>query len=103
MALDSLQIVTVYVTDLDGAVTFYTEKLGLEKRADMPFGDGQRWLTVAPRGAETEIALQPAEPGRPGGFTGIVFGSDDPEATAATWRRAGSSSPSGPSGRSGGR
>jgi catechol 2,3-dioxygenase-like lactoylglutathione lyase family enzyme len=36
------------VADQDRAIEFYTEKLGFEKRADTPFGNGDRWVEVAP-------------------------------------------------------
>ena len=50
--------VTVLVRDYDEALKFYTEVLGLEKRADVAFGPGMRWLTVAPAGQkEVEIVL----------------------------------------------
>src|SRR5258708_1163458 len=42
--------VTVLVRDQDEALRFYTEKLGFEKRFDVAFGPGARWLTVAPVG-----------------------------------------------------
>lgn len=54
--------VTVLVSDQDEALRFYTEKLGFEKRADMPMG-ATRWLTVAPAGQrELEIVLQQPDP-----------------------------------------
>jgi len=49
--------VTVPVSDQDRAVEFYVEKLGFEKRSDMPYGDGERWVEIAPPGAATPIAL----------------------------------------------
>jgi catechol 2,3-dioxygenase-like lactoylglutathione lyase family enzyme len=49
--------VMVPVSDQDGAIEFYTEKLGFELRGDTPFGDGDRWVEVAPVGGETSIAL----------------------------------------------
>lgn len=53
-----LSVVSVFVRDQDEALRFYTEKLGLEKRADRTYGPGMRWLTVAPKGQKTpEIAL----------------------------------------------
>ena len=56
--------VTILVRDYDEALKFYTEVLGLEKRADVPFGPGMRWLTVAPQGQkEVEIVLH-----QPGGM-----------------------------------
>jgi catechol 2,3-dioxygenase-like lactoylglutathione lyase family enzyme len=47
----------VFVADQDEALDFYVTKLGWEKRADNPFGEGSRWLTVAPPGAATELVL----------------------------------------------
>ncbi len=43
--------VIIPVSDQDKALEFYTGTLGFEVRADMPFGDGDRWLEVAPRGS----------------------------------------------------
>lgn len=69
--------VIIPVDDQDAMLAFYTEELGLEKRADVPFGDeeGNRWIEVAPSGAETPIALCPPGPsGRAGGKdTGITL------------------------------
>ena len=53
-----LAIISILVEDQDEALHFYTEKLGLEKRADVTFGPGMRWLTVAPKSQKRpEIAL----------------------------------------------
>jgi catechol 2,3-dioxygenase-like lactoylglutathione lyase family enzyme len=41
---------TVRVDNQDEALRFYTEKLGFEKKMDMPMGPAQRWITVAPKG-----------------------------------------------------
>lgn len=58
-----LAMVSVLVGDQDEALRFYTEKLGLEKRTDVTYGPGLRWVTVAARGQEKpEIAL--AKPDR---------------------------------------
>ena len=54
--------VTILVRDQDEALEFYTEKLGLEKRTDVPFGPGMRWLTVAPKG-QREVAIVLQQPG----------------------------------------
>ncbi|MCC3776064.1 VOC family protein [Streptomyces sp. UNOB3_S3] len=50
--------------DQDAAKAFFTEKLGLEVRADVPFGEAMRWLTV---GAENqpEVQLTLMVPGPP--------------------------------------
>lgn len=51
--------VSVFVSDQDRAKQFYTETLGLELHKDAPLYPGaqSRWLSVAPKGAETEIVL----------------------------------------------
>jgi catechol 2,3-dioxygenase-like lactoylglutathione lyase family enzyme len=71
--------VIVPVADQDRMLEFYTETLGLEKRADVPFGDGNRWIEVAPAGAETPIAICPPGPNAPAGGreTGITLQTDD--------------------------
>ncbi|MFB6307493.1 MAG: VOC family protein [Flavobacteriales bacterium] len=48
--------ITILVKDYDEALNFYTEKLGFEKKQDVPFGDDFRWLTVKTTG-QTEVAI----------------------------------------------
>jgi lactoylglutathione lyase len=57
------------VADQDAALTFYTEKLGFDVRADVRFGEhGEyRWLEVAPPGSHARLALNPPMGGQPGG------------------------------------
>jgi catechol 2,3-dioxygenase-like lactoylglutathione lyase family enzyme len=77
--------VIVPVGDQDDAIDFYTGKLGFQKRADVPFGEGQRWVEVAPPGAATTIALIPPREGEPVGIdTHVGFTTDDAEADHAT-------------------
>lgn len=40
--------VTILVKNYDEALEFYTNKLGFIKKSDQSFGNGLRWLTVAP-------------------------------------------------------
>jgi uncharacterized glyoxalase superfamily protein PhnB len=54
---DSIGSVSICVVDQDRAKDFYVNMLGFELRADVPFGEGDRWLTVAPAGAKTELVL----------------------------------------------
>ena len=57
--LQKINMVTVWVRDQDEALAWYTEKLGFEKHADVPFGPGSRWLTVRlPGQKELEVVLQ---------------------------------------------
>ena len=76
--------VVIPVADQDGAIEFYVEKLGFEKRVDLPFGGAYRWVEVAPAGADTTIALAPPPPDRPEAVgnreTGITLQTDDIEA-----------------------
>jgi predicted enzyme related to lactoylglutathione lyase len=74
--------VIVPVADQDRALEFYTDALGLEKRVDAPFGDGNRWIEVAPAGADTPIAICPPGPNTTAGGrdTGITLQTDDIDA-----------------------
>jgi catechol 2,3-dioxygenase-like lactoylglutathione lyase family enzyme len=60
--------VIIPVADQDQALAFYTEKLGFEKRADIPFGNNERWVEVAPVGATSTIALMAPRAGEPLGI-----------------------------------
>jgi len=57
----------LWVHDQDEALAFYTEKLGMEVRADvtMPEMGDFRWLTVAPPGQEEVAIVLMAIPGPP--------------------------------------
>jgi catechol 2,3-dioxygenase-like lactoylglutathione lyase family enzyme len=84
-SISRIGLVVAPVSDQERALAFYTEKLGLEKRTDVPFGPGSdRWIEVAPPGAETTIAIVPPRPGDPAGTaTGICFQTDDIDALHA--------------------
>lgn len=45
------------VVDQDRALSFYTEKLGLQVAQDAPYKDEWRWIELAMPGAETHILL----------------------------------------------
>lgn len=82
--------VMVPVPDQDGAIEFYTKKLGFSLTADVPFGDGLRWVEVSPPGGGAAIALVPPqgtyETGR---MTGIALESADPRADHEELKRNG--------------
>jgi catechol 2,3-dioxygenase-like lactoylglutathione lyase family enzyme len=76
--------VIVPVSDQDRAIDFYVETLGFEKRADVPFGNGDRWVEVAPAGAATSIALVPPREGEAVGIeTRIGYTTQDVDADHA--------------------
>jgi catechol 2,3-dioxygenase-like lactoylglutathione lyase family enzyme len=88
------KIATVIIVsdDVDRQIEFYTEKLGLEKRMDVPFGGQYRWVEVAPVDAETTIALAPPPPDgeQPGNKeTGISLYSEDIDAYHAQLKAEG--------------
>ena len=89
--INQIGTVVIPVSDQDRAIEFYVETLGFEKRADVPFGDGYRWVEVAPADAATTIAIVPPPPGKPTGNveTGIALNTDDVDADHADLQAAG--------------
>ncbi len=82
--ISQIGTVIVPVSDQDQALAFYLDKLGFEKRADIPFGRGDRWVEVAPPGAATTLALMPPQEGEEVGIsTRVAFSSDDIDADHA--------------------
>jgi catechol 2,3-dioxygenase-like lactoylglutathione lyase family enzyme len=85
--------VSVYVTDVDRAIAFYTQALGFEKRSDARQGP-IRWVELAPGKGDTVIALASEgypiwSPEKVGGFSGMTLAADNPERTYAGLREAG--------------
>ena len=82
--------VIVPVADQDKAIAFYTSKLGFSVVADVPFGEGDRWVEVAPPGGGAAIALTPPQGDyQPGRMTGIALESSDPRADHAELKENG--------------
>jgi catechol 2,3-dioxygenase-like lactoylglutathione lyase family enzyme len=83
--------VIIPVSDQDKALDFYTETLGFELRSDVPFGENDRWLEVAPPGAPTGLALMPPRPGAsPGNDQSCVaLSTDDLNADHAALKERG--------------
>ncbi|MGZ9932355.1 VOC family protein [Streptomyces sp. NC-S4] len=94
----------IAVDDHDKALAFYRDILGLEVRNDVGF-EGMRWVTVAsPTQPDVEIVLEPplADPGASaadrqamaellakGLLRGVIFSTDDVDATFEHIRAAG--------------
>jgi catechol 2,3-dioxygenase-like lactoylglutathione lyase family enzyme len=56
-----IHLASVFVDDQAEALAFYTEVLGFEPRTDIPFGNGDRWLTVGTPGeSAVELLLEPS-------------------------------------------
>jgi catechol 2,3-dioxygenase-like lactoylglutathione lyase family enzyme len=82
--------VMVPVSDQDEAIAFYTSRLGFTLAADIPFGNGERWVEVAPPGGGAAVALVPPRGEyQPGRMTGIALTSTDPRADHAELKEAG--------------
>ena len=82
--------VIVPVSDQDRAIEFYSEKLGFELRTDTPYGDGDRWVDVAPAGAVTTLALVPPREGHSVGVpTNIGLTTEDVDADHAYLKEQG--------------
>jgi lactoylglutathione lyase len=88
-----ISVVTLFVDDVDRAIDFYTNKLGWEKTMDAPMGDGSRWVTVAPAGAQTAFTLAKRSadesPDKTGGSSGVVIEVDDVNKTHEQLKKIG--------------
>jgi lactoylglutathione lyase len=89
--ITDVRTVGVPVTDQDRALEFYLDKLGFEKRLDVPIQQfGGRWIEVAPAGAAITIALVPTREGVPTGVeTGIRLTTADATAVHTDLRDRG--------------
>jgi catechol 2,3-dioxygenase-like lactoylglutathione lyase family enzyme len=89
--VNKINTIVVPVSDQDREIEFYVEKLGFEKRTDIPFGNSYRWVEVAPGDAATTIALAPPPEGKPTGNreTGIGLQTDDIDAFHAELKTKG--------------
>jgi len=82
--------VGIHVSDQDRALEFYRDKLGFEVHQDTPMGEmgpsgheEKRWIEVSPKGSETVFVLYtpPGMESRIGGFSNIMWDTDDIQAT----------------------
>ena len=88
--IGTISLVCVPTPDQDGAIAFY-ESLGFEKRTDIPFGGGYRWVEVYPPEGSAGIALAPPRPGETvqPQETGITLTTNDIDATHAELKARG--------------
>jgi lactoylglutathione lyase len=88
-----ISVVTLWVTDIDRAIDFYTKKLGWEKTMDAPMAPDMRWVTVAPPGEKTAFTLSKStadwKPDKIGGFSGVIMEVDDVYKTADQLKKIG--------------
>lgn len=81
-----MRVATVFlpVADQDRSVAFFRDQLGFDVRSDTTYGEGNRWIEVAPAGSTTVIALNgPSDQGeefQPGRTAPFSFDIDDLDA-----------------------
>lgn len=82
VVVTGISIVAVPVDDIDEALRFFCDILGMEKRKDLTGGEGERYVEVAPPGSP--VALSPytgydREPGKAtiGEYSRMVLRVDD--------------------------
>jgi catechol 2,3-dioxygenase-like lactoylglutathione lyase family enzyme len=88
--IQAIGLVMVPTSDQDRSIEFY-ERIGFEKRTDVPFGGGYRWVEVYPPSGSAGIALAPPRPGddvKPKEL-GISLTTADVDATHAEMRSLG--------------
>ena len=90
--ISQINLVMVPSPDQDESIDFYVNRLGFEKRTDIPFGGKYRWVEVYPPEGTTGIALAPpreSDPNPAGVETGISLTTDNIDATHAALKSAG--------------
>jgi catechol 2,3-dioxygenase-like lactoylglutathione lyase family enzyme len=88
-SISGIRTIGIPVKNQDRALAFYRDNLGFDVLMDAAYGEGARWIEVAPTGALTSIALVPERAGSPAGLdTGVRLVSRD--ATADHERLRGS-------------
>jgi catechol 2,3-dioxygenase-like lactoylglutathione lyase family enzyme len=82
VAITKVQLMTIPSTDQARSVAFY-QSLGFEKRVDLPWADGARWIEVYPPGDDSGLAIVPHGPDPVGVRTGVILNTTDIDATHA--------------------
>jgi catechol 2,3-dioxygenase-like lactoylglutathione lyase family enzyme len=95
--ISNVSLVSVWVTDLDEALAFYTDVLGFEARENVTLGEDFRWVTVG-HPSQPELFLHLTTPSKPlsddliaamkraqaeGGLPGVGLNVDDCHTTYA--------------------
>jgi catechol 2,3-dioxygenase-like lactoylglutathione lyase family enzyme len=62
--ITNVSLVSVWVTDIDAALAFYTDVLGFEARDDIQLGEDFRWVTVG-HPSQPELDLHLTTPSAP--------------------------------------
>jgi predicted enzyme related to lactoylglutathione lyase len=73
--LQEVVYASVFVSDQDRALDFYTHVLGFEPRFDNPTADGPRFLTVGVKDQDFQLVLWPGTPGQAQPVEGRIPGA----------------------------
>lgn len=75
-----IRFASIFVDDQDAALRFYTEVLGFQAKADIPMGEGVRWLTVvSPQDPDgPELVLEPSSHPAVGPFKAALLADGIP-------------------------
>ncbi len=85
-----IAVVSIPVTDLDRARSFYVDTLGLVLLRDEPMGPDMRWIQLQPKDGGATVALVTwFEALKPGTQQGLMLGVDDIDAEHARLTAAG--------------
>ena len=79
--INQVKFVSIAVADQDRALEFYTKKLGFKVATDQPFGEGMRWIELKIGGAATKVVLFSPPGQQPGGFSNVVWQTDNVQKT----------------------
>jgi catechol 2,3-dioxygenase-like lactoylglutathione lyase family enzyme len=84
MTITHVELLSLPVQDQERARDFYVDILGFEVVRDNPMGPAQRWIQVAPKGAQTSVTLVTwFDTMPPGSLQGLVLHADDLDAEVA--------------------
>jgi predicted enzyme related to lactoylglutathione lyase len=78
MAIESVKVISVPVSDQERAKQFYVKQLGFELTRDDKSVPGMRWVQVTPKGGGPSLTLVTwFESMPPGSLQGLVLASED--------------------------
>ena len=96
MTITRIELLSLPVRDQDRAREFYVGTLGFRLVRENAMGPAQRWIQVAPNGAQTSITLVTwFDTMPPGSLRGLVLHADDLDAEVAALTDRGVSVPEG--------
>ncbi len=85
MTITHVTLLSLPVSDQERARDFYVNTLGFDLLEDEPMGPGQRWVQVAPKGAQMSITLVTwFDSMPPGSLRGLMLDTDDLDGDIAT-------------------